>query len=109
MTAGRRMEPDDLASFALSLPAVEEREAWDHPTFRVRNKMFLTLAGDGSTATLKATPSDQTVLIAADPGTYQVAYRVQELDAEGAWELCRDRDPSEQPSPWHERFAGHVE
>ena len=60
MTAGRRMEPDDLRSFALSLPAVEERETWDHPTFRVRNKMFLTLAGDGSTATLKATPADQT-------------------------------------------------
>ena len=73
MTAGRRMEPDDLASFALSLPAVEERETWDHPTFRVRNKMFLTLAGDGSTATLKATPADQTALIAADPETYQVA------------------------------------
>ena len=73
MTAGRHMEPGDLRAFALSLPAVEERETWDHPTFRVRNKMFLTLAGDGSTATLKATPADQTALVAGDPETYQAA------------------------------------
>lgn len=57
MTAARCMEPDDLASFALSLPGVEERGSWDHSRFRVRNKMFLTLAGDGSTATLEATPA----------------------------------------------------
>ncbi|MHB1504918.1 MAG: MmcQ/YjbR family DNA-binding protein [Acidimicrobiales bacterium] len=74
MTAGRRMEADDLASFALWLPAVEERETWDHPSSRVRNKMFLTLAGDGSTATLKATPSDQTALIAdSGPDAYRTA------------------------------------
>lgn len=57
MTAARRMERDDLASFALSLSAVEERGTWDHSRFRVRNKTFLTLAGDGSTATLEATPA----------------------------------------------------
>ena len=57
MTAARRMERDDLASFALSLPAVEEHGTWEHHRFRVRNKMFLTLSGDGSTATLKATPA----------------------------------------------------
>lgn len=82
MTAGRRMEPDDLAPFALSLPAVEERETWDHPRLRVRNKMFLTLAGDGSTATLKATPADQPALIAdSGPDAYRTAALVVQTNA----------------------------
>jgi hypothetical protein len=63
----------EFRRIALSLPATEERETWGHPTFRVRDKMFATLAPDGSTAGLKATLEAQAALIGSDPATYEVA------------------------------------
>jgi hypothetical protein len=50
-----------------------ERETWGHPTFRVRDKMFATLAPDGTTAGVKASLDQQAALIGGDPATYAVA------------------------------------
>jgi hypothetical protein len=63
---------DELRQAALSLPGAQERETWGHPTFRVRDKMFATLADDGSQATVKATRQEQAALVAAAPGTFGV-------------------------------------
>ena len=63
---------DELRQAALSLPEAEERETWGHPTFRVRDKMFATLADDGGQATVKATRQEQEALVAADPETFGV-------------------------------------
>ena len=41
----------DFRALVLSLPEATEKEAWGHPTFRVRNKMFATAATDLTTAT----------------------------------------------------------
>ncbi|HWD46583.1 MAG TPA: MmcQ/YjbR family DNA-binding protein [Actinomycetota bacterium] len=53
---------DELRRAALSLPEAEERETWGHPTFRVRDKLFATLADDGSQASVKATRQEQQAL-----------------------------------------------
>ena len=41
---------DELRRAALSLPEAEERETWGPPTFRVRDKLFASLSGDGRSA-----------------------------------------------------------
>ena len=70
------MAGSQLRELALALPDVQERETWGHPTFRVRDKIFVSMADDGSTASLKATPEDQAELLAADPETFGVASHV---------------------------------
>jgi hypothetical protein len=64
--------PAELRAVIAGLPGAEERETWGHPTFRVRDKMFATMADDGSTATVKATPEEQAALIEGDPGTFGI-------------------------------------
>ena len=63
---------DDVRALALALPEAAEQETWGHPTFRVRKKMFGTLAADGSTATMKASPQEQAALVQTDPETFFV-------------------------------------
>jgi hypothetical protein len=57
---------------ALSFPEAEERETWGHPTFRVRGKMFMTMATDGTSATVKATREAQAALVGSEPETFSV-------------------------------------
>ena len=64
------MTGDEVREVALGLAGVEERETWGKPTFRVAGKLFLTLAPDGSKATMKASPDDQAALIAAEPTVF---------------------------------------
>ena len=64
---------DRLRAVALALPGVEERETWGKPTFRVAGRLFLTLASDGSSATMKASLDDQVALVAEDPAVFSVA------------------------------------
>jgi hypothetical protein len=62
----------DFRAAALSLPDAVEKEAWGHPTFRVRNKMFATMAPDGSTASVKSTLDEQRALTQMDPDTFSI-------------------------------------
>jgi hypothetical protein len=64
---------DWLRAVALALPDVQEKETWGKPTFRVRGKLFLTMALDGSTATMKASLDDQAELVAKDPEVFSIA------------------------------------
>ncbi|WP_298347406.1 MmcQ/YjbR family DNA-binding protein [Ferrimicrobium sp.] len=64
---------DWLRSVALALPDVQEKETWGKPTFRVGRKLFLTLAPDGSTATMKASLGNQAELVAKDPEVFSIA------------------------------------
>jgi hypothetical protein len=63
---------DDFRAIALALPEAEERETWGHPTFRVRDKMFASMATDGSSASIKATREAQAALVGSEPGTFSV-------------------------------------
>ncbi len=67
---------DEFRGWALALPEAVEVETWGHPTFRVRSKMFATLADDGTTASVKATLADQAELVASDLDTYSPAHYV---------------------------------
>ena len=61
-----------MRKLALSLPDAIEKETWSHPTFRVRNKMFASMASDGSTGTVKSTMDEQQALTQSEPDTFFV-------------------------------------
>ena len=61
---------EDLREIALSLPEASERETWGSATFRVREKIFVIMSGDGAGASVKATKDEQSALIAEDPETF---------------------------------------
>lgn len=63
-----------LRKICLALPEAVERETWDHPTFRVRDKIFaMAVQNDGRPSfTCKAPPGSQMVLVGADPERFYV-------------------------------------
>jgi hypothetical protein len=73
--------PETPATFrrlALSLPEASEAAHMGRPDFRVRNKIFASLGTpDDGWATVKLTPEQQGVLVAAEPAAFK--------PAAGAW------------------------
>jgi hypothetical protein len=63
----------EVRRIALSLPETEERETWGEPTFRTKNKIFVTLSSDGKQAAVKARKEHQHSIIASAPKTFSVA------------------------------------
>jgi predicted DNA-binding protein (MmcQ/YjbR family) len=62
---------DRLRSICLALPEAAEKETWGHPTFRVRDKIFVGIGtsddGDAvavASMSLKAAPGEQASLLA---------------------------------------------
>ncbi len=56
-----------IRDIALGFPEATERETWGHPTFRVRDKIFVTYGVDeegGRQVTMKAAPGEQESLLA---------------------------------------------
>ncbi|MFZ0324673.1 MAG: MmcQ/YjbR family DNA-binding protein [Actinomycetes bacterium] len=77
MSSMRHSSADHVREVALALPETTEQLTWEvHPTFRVRNKIFVILGEDGTTATVKASLDDQKALIQQSPDTYSVAAHV---------------------------------
>ena len=66
------MSGDEARALALSFPETEERETWGHPTFRVRDKMFMAMDTEGTSVTVKATREAQTALVGSEPETFSV-------------------------------------
>ena len=60
---------EQLRTICLALPEATEKEAWGHPTYRVKDKMFaMERSDDGRvSAWVKAPPGSQEVLIGAAP------------------------------------------
>lgn len=73
------MTGDEVRRLCLGLPGTTEKETWGdadmpgHPTFRVRDKIYLIMAGDGSGGSIRTSREDQTALIAAFPDAAYVA------------------------------------
>jgi hypothetical protein len=63
---------DDARRLALGFPEAEERETWGHPTFRVRDKMFMAMDSDGTSVTVKASKEAQAALVGSEPETFSV-------------------------------------
>jgi hypothetical protein len=58
---------ETVRALALALPEVEEHDHWGRPSFRVRNKIFVTLWPDEQRAVLKLSRADQSALVQLDP------------------------------------------
>jgi predicted DNA-binding protein (MmcQ/YjbR family) len=58
-----------LRKICLALPEAEERETWDRPNFRVRDKIFAIYWDEKGriAVSCKAPPGSQAILIGADP------------------------------------------
>ena len=94
------MTGDDVRRVALSFPEAAEQEAWGHPTFRVRGKMFAAMSAEGDSASVKASHEAQAALVGSEPGTFSVARYVgqhgwvsvdlRRVDAEEMAELLED-------------------
>lgn len=72
----KRQTPlDRLRAICLALPEAEERETWECPTFRVRDKiyaMYVEDENDRPAFWAKAPPGNQTHLVEADPERFFV-------------------------------------
>jgi hypothetical protein len=70
---------DDVRALCLGLPEVTEKETWGdaenpgHPTFRVKGKIFVIMATDGTGGSIRTSPGEQNELIAAFPDAARVA------------------------------------
>ena len=62
---------DRLRAICLALPEAAEKETWDIPTFRVRDKIF-AMAHDPGTVWCKAPRGVQAILVGAAPDRFFV-------------------------------------
>ena len=60
---------NDVRRLSLSLPEAEAKSHFDHPDFRVRNKIFASLKND-QIAVIKLTMEQQEVMCAAEPEVF---------------------------------------
>jgi hypothetical protein len=78
---GRAMTGEDVRRICLSLPETTEKETWGdeenpgHPTFRVRDRIFVLMGTDERGASIKTSMDEQAALISAFPdGAHVAAY-----------------------------------
>ena len=73
------MTGDEVRALCLSLPEATEKETWGddenpgHPTFRVKDKIFVIMADDGSGGSIKTSTEEQTALLTSFPGAAKYA------------------------------------
>jgi hypothetical protein len=65
------MTTDDFRALALSLPEAVESAHMGHPDFRVRGKIFATLAPDAARAMVKLTPDQQALFVRTEPDVFE--------------------------------------
>ena len=69
----------EVRSLCLSLPEVIEKETWGdeenagHPTFRIRDRIFVIMATDESGGSIRTSHGEQGELTSAFPGAARVA------------------------------------
>jgi predicted DNA-binding protein (MmcQ/YjbR family) len=75
----RALTGDEVRAFCLALPETTEKETWadeenpGHPTFRIRDKIFVLMAVDQSGASIRTSMAEQSDLISAFPDAARVA------------------------------------
>lgn len=69
--------PEQWRRVALSLPGAEEKQHFEQPDFRVRDKIFCGLSRDHTEGTLKLSPEAQAAALDARPEAF--------TPAAGAW------------------------
>jgi hypothetical protein len=66
------MTGDAARKLALSFPEAVEQETWGIPTFRVRDRIFMTMGDDGRWVVVKATHEAQAALVGSEPDVYSI-------------------------------------
>jgi hypothetical protein len=66
------LDADDVRRIALSLPRTVEKERWNHPTFDVAGRMFVTVPDDGTSFAVRCPKADRAELIASEPDKFWV-------------------------------------
>ena len=63
-----------IRALCMALPEAEERPFGGHtaPSFRIRDKLFVTISEDGAHMTCKAPPGVQQALVCSDPRRFYV-------------------------------------
>jgi hypothetical protein len=94
------MSGDEARALALSFPETVEKETWGHPTFRVRDKMFMAMDEAGTGVTVKASKEAQAALVGSEPETFSVpayvgqhgwvAVRLDRVDPQELTELVEE-------------------
>jgi len=76
-----------LRRICLALPGAEERLTWDHPNFRIRDKLFTIFVENGGRPAVacKAPEGSQTILVGADPSRFYVPPYVGSRGWVGMW------------------------
>ena len=75
MTPQKRITPTQVRKLALALPETFESSHFARPDFRVHNKIFATLPGDGRTVVLRLAPNDVYALASGDGVTFWDEWR----------------------------------
>ena len=76
------MTGDEVRALCLALPETTEKETWGdetnpgHPTFRIRDKIFVIMAVDGSAGSIKTSMDEQAALLATFPDAAHFASHV---------------------------------
>ncbi|MCL2734725.1 MAG: MmcQ/YjbR family DNA-binding protein [Actinomycetia bacterium] len=66
------LDAEDVRRIALSFPATVEKELWNHPTFHVAGRMFVTVPDDGTSFAVRCPRHERAELIASEPGKFWV-------------------------------------
>ena len=76
------MTGDEVRALCLALPETTEKETWGdettpgHPTFRVRDKIYVIIAVDGSGGRIRTSIGEQSDLMSAFPDAARSASHV---------------------------------
>lgn len=76
------MSGDEVRALCLRLPETTEKETWaeednpGHPTFRIRDKIFVIMAVDESSASIRTSMAEQSDLMSAFPDAARIASHV---------------------------------
>ncbi|MFG1805080.1 MmcQ/YjbR family DNA-binding protein [Streptomyces sp. NPDC049040] len=65
-------DAEDVRRIALSFPQTVEKEMWNHPTFHVAGRMFVTVPDDGTSFAVRCPRQDRAELIASEPAKFWV-------------------------------------
>ncbi|TCN44141.1 hypothetical protein EV644_101724 [Kribbella orskensis] len=66
------LDADDVRRIALSFPQTEEKQRWNHPTFDVAGRMFVTVPDDQTSFAVRCPRLERDELIAAEPQKFWV-------------------------------------
>jgi hypothetical protein len=72
----------EVRALCLGLPETTEKRTWGddenpgHPTFRIRDKIFVIMAEDESGGSIRTTPGEQAELMSAFPDAARLASHV---------------------------------